>query len=417
MQRPRTISIVIFIATLALSVFLFTHRNQWLAAKQLTIARQALKDRDAEKAMTAAREATRLDPQNGEAYFAMARAFRRQGKWSNLRVALEQAAKLGLSAERIRREKWLVLAQTGQLNESTPHLSELLSKPEDDGPEICEAFANGFFLMYRLDEAFALLDAWEKDYPQDAQPHFFRAASSGKTDNWNATATHLRKALELAPNRTDIRIELAKILLISQEIDEAAKLLGQLQQSQPDHPEVLVGWAQVLLERGQYQQARSTLIHVLKLDPKHVVALRLLGETHTSAGEVSEAIKVLEEALAIKMNDRKTRYALAMALKKAGRDDEARQHFQFVAKSAEVNSRIQQLVAKVGSNHDDIESRFEISELLRETGEQRERLAWLRSVVALDPNHKTAHAELAKCYAILGDLDESRKHSRMAEAY
>ena len=74
-------------------------------------------------------------------------------------------------------------------------------------------------------------------------------------------------------------------------------------------------------------------------------------------------------------------------------------------------------MVKVRSNNNDVESRFEIAELCRETGEQRERLAWLRSVIALEPNHKTAHAELAKCYSALGDLEESRKHSQLAEAY
>lgn len=417
MKPSHKITVVFVVLVLVSLGFLITNLNQWLALRQLTIARLALNDRDADKAMNAAREAARLDPHNGEAYFTMARVFRRQAKWGKLRASLEQAAKLGVPSVRIRREEWLVLAQTGQLKEAVPHLGELLLNPMDDGPEICEAFANGFFLMYRLGEAFSILDAWEKDYPQDAQPHFFRAAFSRMTSDWKTTAKHLRKAHELAPNRIDVRIELASMLLILQESDEAAKLLGQLQQIQPNHPEILVGWAQVLLDRGQPENARSTLDQVLRIDPKHIVALRLLGGIHSVAGQIPEAIKVLEEAFAIKKNDRETRYALAMALKRARRDDEARQHFQFVAKFAEVNARIGQLVAKVRSNNDDVESRYEIAELRRKTDDQRERLAWLRSVVALDPNHKAAHAGLAECFAALGDLEASRKHSRLAEAF
>lgn len=414
MLRTRMIS-VILVAALAILGFVVTHLNQWLALRQLAIAQQALKDRDADKAMSAAREAARLNPREGEAYFTMARTFRRQAKWNEFRDFLNEAAKLGVPITRIRREQWLALAQTGQMTEAVPHLPELLLNPLDDGPDICEAYANGFFLMHRLGEAFSVLDAWEKDYPHDAQPHFFRAAFSNTTESWSATAKHLRKAIELAPNRFDLRIELAKTLLILQESDEAAKLFGQLLQIQPDHPEVLAGWAQILFERGQHEQARSTLVQVLRINPQHVVALRLLGEIHSLTGQPTEAIKFLQQAIEIKSNDRQARYALGMALKKAGRDAEARQHFQFVAKSTEVNSHVGQLVEKVRRSNGDVESRFEIAKLLREIGEQREQLAWLRSVVDLDPNHKAAHAELASYYAAQGDWEAFRKHNQLAE--
>lgn len=389
--------------------------NDWRASRYLTTARSALKSRDVELAMSAILSAERLAPNNGEVYLYMASAYRRKGELTNVRKSLERASILGVSQNRIRREEWLAMAQAGQMTEAAPHLRELLLNPGDDGAEICEAYANGYFLNYRLGEAFAILDAWEKDYPQDAQPHFFRAAFSSKTDNWNATVKHLRKALELAPKRIDVRIELANTLLILQESDEAAKLFAELQKIQPDHPEVLMGWAQILLERGQHEQARSTLDQVLRIDSKHVVALRLRGEIHSLAGQVTEAIKLLEEAVAIKSSDRQARYVLATVLKKAGRDAEARQHFQFVAKSSDVNARFEELVVKVRNNNGDVESRFEIAELLREVGETTDRLQWLRSIIELDPSHKAAHAELAKYYAALGDLEESRKHSLLAE--
>ena len=417
MQRSHQIKITFLVLILVpLGFLVATNLDEWRALGQLAIAGRALKERDADKALSAAREAVRLSPRQGEAHFTMARAFRRQGQLAKVRESLEDAAKFGVPRDRIRREEWLALAQAGQIKEARPHLSELLVNPGDDGPEICEAYANGFFVTYQLAEAFQILDAWEKDFPQDAQPYVFRAAYSSKTDNWSAAAKQLRKAFKLAPQRIDMQINLAATLLITRDMDEAAKLLEQALRSQPNNPEVLMGWAEVLLERGQKDQARTTLDRILQSDPNDAVALRLLAEIHSSAEQYPEALQLLQKAVAIKSNDTKARYALGAALQRVGRTAEARQHFDFITKGNEVGQRLQKLIGKVREDDKDVESRFEIAELLRERGEPRDRLLWLHSIVELDPKHKAAHAELAKCYAALGHLEESRKHSQLAES-
>ncbi len=416
MQASRKIKITLFFLILVPSGFVVIYLDDWRSSRQLAIARRALQDRDADKALNAAREAARLTPNNGEVHFTMARVFRRQGQLDKVHDSLERAAKLGVTRDRIRREEWLAMAQAGQMKEARPHLSELLINPGDDGPEICEAFVNGYFLAYQLADAFQILDAWEKDYPSDAQPHVFRAASSSRMASWAAAATHFRKAFELAPKRIDIHVNLAATLLMMREMDEAAKLFEQALRSQPNNPEALLGWAQVLLERGQNDQARTTVDRILRSDPNNFVALWILGEIHSSAEQYLEAIQLLEKAVAIKSNDTKARYALGSALQRVGRTVEAQQHFEFVLKSNEVGQRLQKLLGKVRDDDKDVESRFEIAELLRETGEPRERFLWLRSIVELEPKHKAAHAELAKCYAALGNLEESSKHSQLAES-
>ena len=195
MPRSRKIMITLVVLVAVTIGFLLTHLEDLRVARQLAVARRALKDRDGDKALSAAREAVRLSPRQGEAHFTLARAFRRQGQLDKVRESLEHAAKLGVPPDRIRREEWLALAQAGQMKEAQPHLSELLINPGDDGPDICEAYANGFFLTYRLDAAEQILDAWEKDFPQDPQPHVFRASMNSKMHNWPTTISHLRKAI------------------------------------------------------------------------------------------------------------------------------------------------------------------------------------------------------------------------------
>lgn len=411
----RKVQVALLLLFLAGVISLIINLNQWRASINLMIARQALRDRDTAKAMAAALEAARLIPESGEAYFLMARAFRRTGQLDKVQESLLKAAQFGTPHEQIRREEWLALAQAGQMKEARPHLSELLLNPGDDGPEICEAFTNGFFLNYQLGEAFRILDVWEKDFPHDAQPYVFRGEFSSKTDDWIGAAKNFRKACELAPNRQDIQIKLAAILLITREMDDAAVLLERLLRSQPDNPEVLMSWAEILLERGQNDQAQKILDQMLQTDPNNVVALRLLGVLHSSAERHTEAIQYLEKAIAIEKHDPKVRYALGLALQRVGRAAEAQKHFEFITKSNEVGQRLQKLIEKARDDSEDAQARFEIAELLREKGKAQDRLLWLRSVVELDPKHKEAHAELAKCYAELGQLEASRKHALLAE--
>jgi tetratricopeptide (TPR) repeat protein len=365
--------------------------------------------------MIALVEASRLDPANGEVHLLRARAFRRKGELQNVRQALETAARNGIALHRIRREEWLAMAQSGQMREAAPHLRELLVEPGDDGPEICEAFVNGYFLTYQLADAFRILDAWEKDFPQDPQPLVFRAAFSAKTESWMAAAGYLRQALGLAPQRDDIKRDLANALLNLRETAEAAKLFQQLLKTDPNDPELLVGWMQILVERGEIVEARSILKQVLQSHPQNFRALRTLGQLELMDGHFSDATQYLGMALTLKNYDTEVRYALGTALQKLHRHSEAREQFDFVAKTQDALQRIDQLTNRVREKNDDLEARFEISELLRRFGEPRERFLWLRSIVDLEPSHQAAHLELAKCYAEIGNTEESAKHSLLAQ--
>ena len=412
MKRSRK---VIFLALVAVFLgFGIVNFDSWRISRKLAIARSALQARDSNKAINALLEAARLDSSHGEVQLLMARAYRRQGELQNVRRALEKAARNGIALHRIRREEWLAMAQSGQMRDAAPHLRELLVNPGDDGPEICEAFVNGYFLTYQLGDAFRILDAWEKDFPQDPQPLVFRAAFSAKTDSWTAAAGYLRQAIALAPQRNDIQRDLASALLNLRETAEAAKLFQLLLKTYPQDPELLVGWVQILLERGEIDEARSILKRVLRSHPQNFLALRTLGQLELTNGQFTEAAQYLKMAVTLKSYDTEVRYALGTALQKMQRPSEAREQFDFVAKTQEALQRIDQLINRVRVKNDDLAARFEISELLRESGEPRERFLWLRSIVILDPDHQAAHMELAKCYTDLGNAEESAKHSRLA---
>ena len=413
MKRVRLLSLVGALSLLAGVLVYFW--NDWRIERHLTTARSALKARDPVQALTALEAASRIDPGRGEVYFWMARAFRRQGRLNEVRECLQGARKRGIAKSRIQREEWLAMAQAGQMSEVESHLSELLVNPDDDGPDICEAFANGYMMSYRYSEAFAVVDAWQKDFPKDAQPHVFRGMVANNNSAWTTAADHFQRAFELAPQRDDIRLQLANALLALRSTSEAAGHFQQLLKTRPNDPEVLTGWGRTLLELGQLEKARELFTEILKAHPKTFDALLALGQVELNANRLDVALPLLEQAVALDPDDSEARNALASVLQRTGRADEARAHFEFVAKANEANSRIQSLREKIAQSPKDTEARFELSELLRGNRKPADRIKWLRSIIEIDPKHQAAHAALAEHYEQIGDGELASKHRTQSE--
>ena len=413
MKRVQVLSLVA-VVTLIGSVVAYCWTD-WRVERSLNVARLALKSRDPDRAFQALQSAELIAPESGEVQFWMARAYRRQGRLSDVHDCLDRARKRGIAKSRILREEWLAMAQAGQMAEVEPHLPTLLVDPGDDGPEICEAFANGYMVSYRYSEAFAVVDAWQKDFPADAQPHVFRGMVANNNSAWTAAAQHFQKAFELAPQRDDVRLQLANALLVLRNTADAAAHFQQLLKSRPNDPEVQAGWGRTLLELGRLDEAREIFSKALKAHPQDFNTLLSFGQVELNANQIDVALPLLQQAVAIDPDDSEAHNSLAAALQRAGHPNEARTHFEFVAKEHELSSRMQTLRDRITHAPKNLEARFELAELLRGKSRQSERIKWLRSIIEIDPKHSAAHAALAEHYERIGDTEMAMKHRALSE--
>lgn len=417
MRHRYVIGIVL---TLAAAGFSFSYWNEWAAYRQIQVAKKALRERDAGLAQASAQKAIELTPKNAEAHLLLARAFRRQGHLKEVRQHLTTAHRLGLSTKRLQREEFLAKAQSGQMNEAGPHLSQLLLDAGDDGPEICEAYVNGYFLLNFYAEAIPLLTAWHRDYPNDPQPHVFRGILANTKQKWAEAADYFRKALLLAPTNHEIRMRLVAALVSLHEYQEAIEHFEVLNRQRPNDPEIKIGWSRTLIEQGETTKARQLLQQALEAIPKTNEALRfdasvLLGQLEADDNRVDEALPLLQHAATLKPFDSSVRYSLGRLLLRLGHEAEAKLHFEFVKVAQQADIRLRQLEDKVIKNPEDVQARFEITEILREYGSPEERGAWLRSIVELDPNHSKARLALADYYASIGLVKEAEKLRTMPE--
>ncbi len=361
-------------------------------------ARQALASRDNSRAAAALRQSLALAPDRAEGLFLLARLCRREGRPDRALALLGRAKALGGDPDRAERETLLVLAQAGRLRQAEPKLSALLIDPRDDGPDICEAYVQGYFTNLRLREAVTLIDAWEKDFPGDPQPHFRRGYVDEALGLWPEAITAYRRGLEMAPAETAMRFRLAKALKEAGQKAEAGEQFRRCVEERPDEPEFVAGWAEHLVAERETALARQRLRTLLAGHPDDFDARRLLGQIELAEGRFEAARAELVVAVRLRPYDTVAHEALGRSLRASGRAAEAKPHFDYVSEAEASLDRLNRLLRLAVERPEDLDIRCEIGTILLRYGSPDDGEKWLRVVLEADPNHGRAREALAAHY-------------------
>ena len=380
-------------------------------------ARRALAARQNQRAVEELQAALRLAPDRPETLFLLARAHRRLGNLEGASTFLQQAKSLGGDPNRLQRETWLLLARAGRLRDAEPHLVQLLADPRDDGPDICESFVHGYVANLFADPAEQLLDAWQKDYPDDPQQYFMRAyfleRTMGKT---RESVEAYRQGLSLAPNESVMRYRLALALMSLSDFEQAGEELRRCVEHDPENPEVLAALAECLRKRGELDRAADVLRQVLGIAPDLYKAHRMLGEIELSQGRPGEALGHLERAARERPYDIAVRFMLGHTLRTLGRADEAKTHLDYVARAEGPLQRVERQCRQAALRPNDFELRYEIGTGLLAYGNPEDGVTWLLSVLQLKPDHAAAHQALAGYFEAHGDRQRALHHRRQLDA-
>lgn len=356
-----------------------------------------------------------LVPKDAETHFLLARASRLAGKFMDMQSHLSRAKELGFDAERLRREHLLAIAQSGKVREIEPQIADLFSSPGEDGREICEAVVSGMFACYRLQEAFSVLGAWRRDFPQDPQPDFVAGMYSFQAGAWLKAAESFEAALKLAPGRIDARLHLADALLHVHRIDEAHRHFSDCLKSNPTNSTALVGLGQCLIKKGDVSEAEKVFLKALKIDPGNPGATVHMAELKVNSGDGEAALPYAKAAFELKPYDPEVRYILAQALQSCGKTEEAREQFRFVEAQQEGQSQLRNMLEELERNPSNISLRCEIGQTLLKFGNPDEGVGWLYSALEYSPKHARACRILADHFRKSGKDKEADELERRLE--
>lgn len=383
---------------------------------QIRRARRAIEAHKPETALSRLESARHLDPQHAETHFWLARTHRHLGQFDRVRKHLQRAWKLGYPVTKLEREQVLTLAQAGQLDAAEPQLDDLLQDPQGDGQEICHAFVSGFWLNFRLEMAFKLLDVWEQDFPEDPEPSFWRGFIHKGLHHPEQAVRAFRNGLAMAPDRHDARLRMAQALVELAKFEPAEKQFRRCLEAEPGNAEALAGLGECLRETGRRHEAATAYRRALEHDPQQPTARLGLGQIALADGDPERVINLVESVVEARPHDIRPRYLLARALQQAGRNDEAERHFRKVEQSEKPMQKLEALLGKLPNRLNDPDLRYEIAKILRKQGSHETAARWLRTVVRMEPNHENAHRALAEYYSREGLPERADRHRRLAGA-
>ncbi len=149
---------------------------------------------------------------------------------------------------------------------------------------------------------------------------------SGRLDEAEASA---RKALELSPDDPQALIQLSSILDRAGKHEDSEKALRELLKREPDNATALNNLGYFLVERGiGYEEALKLIEQAVAIDPTQGSFLDSLGWTHFKLGNIEKARQYLEKATIYSRRSSTIHEHLGDVLREAGRMAEARKQWE-----------------------------------------------------------------------------------------
>ena len=355
----------------------------------------------------------------GEVAFLRARVARRRGDLRTMQQRLAEAWEADFDVERLEREQHLAMAQSGQLAEALPHLAEMLTDPQGDASEICEAYINGYFGSHQFADAMPLIEGWQADFPKDAQPYLYLGLYHRHMTDFAKAEQDYRRGSELAPSRLDFRQHLAEVLFELQRYEDCLNAIQAAKELESDNPDMETLRGTCLFRFGQVDQARTALAAVLNSAPDHWKCRIALGQLEAEAGNSARVVELCEPVVKERPWELAARKPLASALRKLGQRELAAEHFAYIEAAIESTSRVSEWLAQLkhASPQEEADLRCQIGVELLKYDNPEEGAGWVSSVFNIDPDHPAAHRALADYYEQRGDLATAAAHrSKLAPA-
>lgn len=154
-------------------------------------------------------------------------------------------------------------------------------------------------------------------------------------NQFEAAATALKKAFDLAPTSEDLRsnLVLAKIglglaLQRDRKFDEAHAILSDAVQMAPDNPQTHANLGNVLRDMGRFVEAQHAFARALNLAPNDAEVTANCALSYLHAGALGEAIETYRRAVELAPANEPIRSSLAQALLTANRFAEGWAEFE-----------------------------------------------------------------------------------------
>lgn len=176
---------------------------------------------------------------------------------------------------------------TGRAGEAVAPLERAARRSEDAGIETL--LATALAAAGQIQEAFDRLHRATTRRPAYAPAFIEYARQLGRAMKVDDAIAAAEAGLALMPHVVELKLELARLLVMSNERARGRKLLVEAQATAPGHPEILAELARLMVLDGEYADAAETYRRALAVRPDAITranfALCLLELNDRNAAE------------------------------------------------------------------------------------------------------------------------------------
>jgi tetratricopeptide (TPR) repeat protein len=213
------------------------------------------------------------------------------------------------------------------------------------------------------------------------------AEAEWATNSVGAAIAHFRRALALAPDRTQARTRLGLALLTAGQPDAARQELEQVVASRPENARALTYLGMALLAVGNAARAAPLLERAMWLDPTDPGGAFQLGQALRELGRIDDALRAFREAVRRGPDQAYLRVGLGDALFATGQHETALVELR---QAVALDASLVLAWAKLG-------------DMEQLTGDPAAALGCYRRAVALDPGDPALRALLGNALFAAGE--------------
>ncbi len=172
-----------------------------------------------------------------------------------------------------------------------------------------------------------------------SETEFTTAIAAHRRGDYVQASELYHKAIEREPHYVEAMVNLARVLIELEEIDEALSWLDKAEALRPDYPDISSVRGTQALRAGRPREAVASLVRARHHGGDELEVLINLGAALSETGAHAEAIAVLAEAIESTPRDANAVFNLALAFDRAGRTPEAIHHYRDFLALSETGDR------------------------------------------------------------------------------
>ncbi len=290
----------ILLAELATSAESAKQTKEWLqslpptASIYAAIGSLELKARNVEAASEQFEKAIELDPESSMGYAGRFQVLLAQKKQEEAMSAFAKAAEVADARSGIRLRYIQYLQQSRGDNEAKIALDEVLNEAPDYLPAL--SFAAELAAKMDLpDESKKLVERALKLDPIDPTAMRVRGTLLVLEQNIDEAISQLEKALELYPEDIKANYQVALAYLAKRDLGKAKSRLQRVTEKAPGHLEANALLSTIQVQEEDYSGAIITLEKFLKANPSSMQGYLLLAEVYNRKGDSEAAVAIYKK--------------------------------------------------------------------------------------------------------------------------